>query len=189
MSSVMDTRKPQSERPPKSQTLWSWLRRVLLPLDSGVEIQPGRRDPLVVTTAPSPVAAASLDVRDNGRPTARPPATSAPVSSGVILPFPIHGEALLVKLAEVLRNRVADRGPEWDPLLLQMSRCPRSRLSIDRRAYVEFHQDCSNYRAVIEMAQETTVILETADFDTLVDFVLQYVMGRLAQPAALEAAS
>ena len=189
MSHVMDIQNRQGDRQLRSPTVWAWLRRVLRPQDRNVEVQVGRRDPLAVMAAASLVAAASCDAGDSGGAAVRLPAVGAPASSGVILPFPIHGEALLVKLAEALRNRFADRGPEWDPLLVQMSRGPRSRLSIDRRAYIEFHQDCCKYRAVIEAAHGTRVILETADFDALVDFVLPYIVGRLAQPAALEAAS
>jgi hypothetical protein len=188
MSSVMDIQNRRSDRGPKGPTWWSRLRSALLARVGGVENQCGRRDPLAPMAAPSLVPAACCNERD-GRTTAQPPDQSSPVRNGVILPFPIHGEALLVKLAEVLRSRIADRSPVWDPLLLQMSRCPRSRLSIDRRAYIEFHQDCSEYRAVIEASHETKVILETADFDALVDFLLPYVVTRLAGPAALESAT
>jgi hypothetical protein len=188
MSSVMDIQDRQGGRQLKSPTWWSRLRSALLARVGGVESQCGRGDPLAPVAAPSLVPTASCDDQD-GRATAQPAEKSVLVGSGVILPFPIHGEALLVKLAEVLRGRIADRNPERDPLLLQMSRRPRSRLSIDDKAYIEFHEDCSEYRAVIEASLETKVILETADFDTLVDFVLPYVVARLAEPAVLEAAS
>jgi hypothetical protein len=179
----MDIENGQSDRQSNGLALWSRLRSLLL--SRGAEGQ-GARTPLAVVTAPSLVPVASSATGDQGSVTARPEDQSTPMRGGVILAFPIHGEALLVKLAEVLRNRVADRCPESDPLLLVMSRYPRSRLSIDRRAYIEFYQNCSEYRAVIEASHETKVILETADFDALVDFVLQYLMGRLAKPAALE---
>lgn len=188
MSDVMDIEDRHSDGQRKSVTWWSRLRSALLARDGGVENQRGRRDPLAPMTAPSLVPTVYCDDGD-GRATAQHLDKSSPARSGVILPFPIHGEALLVKLADVLRSRIADRSPEWDPLLLQMSRRPRSRLSIDRKAYIEFHEDCSEYRAVIEASHETKVILETADFDTLVDFVLPYVIARLADPAALEAVS
>jgi len=86
-------------------------------------------------------------------------------TGGVLLPFPIHGEALLVKLADLLRSRVGDCGPECDPFLFAMSRCPRARLSLDRTAYVEFDAERVEFRAVIEAVPKTKVILETADFD------------------------
>src|SRR5262249_50100040 len=57
---------------------------------------------------------------------------------GVLLSFPIRGEALLVKLAAELRKRVADYGPQRDPFLLAIARCPDARLVIDRHAYIEF---------------------------------------------------
>jgi len=103
------------------------------------------------------------------------------VTSGVLLPFPIHGEALLVKLADLLRSRIGDRGPQRDPFLFSVSRCSCSRLSIDRVAYVDFDADRAEFRAAIEAAPQTKVILETADFDALVDFVVQYVSARLAE--------
>ena len=110
--------------------------------------------------------------------------------SAVILQFPLHGEALLVKLADMLRRRMAARsGTERDPLLLTMSRCPGSRLSIDARANVEFDADLSVYRMTIETAPDTTMTLSTTDFDTLVDFIVQYIAERISTPATLEVAS
>ncbi len=185
MSAAMDIQNGQGASRPKAMTVWSWLRRALLAPEHGVAHQHDRRDPPagVRATAPVPREVAVTDVAAascRGNPQAK---------VGVILPFPIHGEALLVKLAEVLRNRIADRGSEWDAVLPQMSRWPRSRLSIDLRTYIEFHQECGEYRVVIEASAGTKVILETADFDVVVDYVLQYVAGRLTEPAALEAAS
>jgi hypothetical protein len=110
-------------------------------------------------------------------------------ADGVVLQFPIHGEALLVRLADLLRSRLADRSPEHDPLLFMMSRGLRSRLSIDRMAYVEFHNDRCEFRVAIEASPQTKVILETADFDAVVDFVGQYISARLAEFPALEVAS
>ena len=115
--------------------------------------------------------------------------TEVLAADSVVLRFPIHGEALLVRLADLLRSRLADRGPEHDPLLLMMSRGPRSRLSIDRMAYVEFHNDRAEFRVAIEASPRTKVILETADFDAVVDFVGQYIAARLAERPALEVAS
>jgi hypothetical protein len=183
MSSVIDIQNRNGDQQPKRPGFWSRLCGALLPADRGAGHQAARRGPVAVMTAPSIVPAAA------GGSTARPQGEIAPAGPGVILPFPVHGEALLVKLADVLRDRFADRSPQRDPLLLQMSRCPGSRLSIDRTAYVEFHQDGCGYRAVIEASAETRVILETTDFDSLVDFVLPYVVGRLAKPAMLEPVS
>ncbi|MHC4043471.1 hypothetical protein [Bradyrhizobium sp. 23AC] len=113
---------------------------------------------------------------------------SAP-DTGTVLHFPIRGEALLVKLADLLRKQVASRAPERDPLLLVMSRRPGSRLSIDRVAYVDFLADRSTYHVVIEAAPDATITLDTTDFDTVVNFVMQYVTGRNSEPVALEAVS
>lgn len=185
MSAVMDIRNGQGDRRSRSLAVWSWLRSVLLRGQ-----HPGVRShlPAVVTaTAVASKRAEKTTSVDRAVTLRREP--NAWPEAEIILPFPIHGEALLVKLAEVLRNRIADHGPEWDSGLPQLSRRPWSRLSIDRQAYVEFHEDRGEYRAVIEASLGTKVIIETADFDVVVDFVLQYVSGRVAEPAELEAAS
>jgi len=113
--------------------------------------------------------------------------------SGVVLQFPLRGEALLVRLADLLRRRIASRVvsrvPERDPLLLTMSRCPGSRLSIDRCAYVEFNADQSAFLVVIEAAPDTRITLDTTDFDATVNFVVQYIAERLSTAATLEVAS
>jgi hypothetical protein len=109
--------------------------------------------------------------------------------SGILLQFPVRGEALLVRLADLLRSRIADRGVERDPLLLLISRCPGSRLSIDRSAYVEFLADRCMYCVAIEAQPDTRVTVETTDFDTVVKFVVQYVAERLSEKVFLEVAS
>jgi hypothetical protein len=108
------------------------------------------------------------------------------VPSGILLQFPLHGEALLVKLADRLRLRLASGGAERDPLLLTMSRCPGSRLSIDSSAYVAFDAHRSAYQVVIEAATDTRITLDTTDFDAAVNFVLLYIVERPTEPAALE---
>jgi hypothetical protein len=186
MNSVVDH--PGSKHDPQlgSLTWWSRLRSALLPAGRSIEDQSDGGAPPVVVAVPLLIPAA--ETQDRRSVTASVPDASGRAGSGLILPFPIHGEALLVKVGDVLRSRCADSATAWKPLL-QMSRCPRSRLSIDRDAYIEFHQDRGEYRAVFEASQATRVILETADFDDLVDFILRYVTGRMAEPAALEAAS
>jgi hypothetical protein len=109
--------------------------------------------------------------------------------SGILLQFPVRGEALLVRLADLLRSRIADRGLDRDPLLLRISRCPGSRLSIDGSAYVEFLADRCMYCVAIEAQPDTRVTVETTDFDTVVNFVVQYVAERLSEKVFLEAAS
>jgi hypothetical protein len=109
--------------------------------------------------------------------------------SGILLQFPVRGEALLVRLAELLRSRVADRKLECDPLILRISRCPEYRLSIDRSAYVEFLGDRCVYCVAIEAQPDTRVTVETTDFDTVVNFVVQYVAARLSEKVLLEVAS
>ncbi|MCA6116438.1 hypothetical protein J6524_16245 [Bradyrhizobium sp. WSM 1738] len=108
---------------------------------------------------------------------------------GVVLQFPVRGEALLVRLADLLRSRIADHALERDPLFLLISRCPGSRLSIDRSAYVEFLADRCMYHVAIEAQPDTKVTVETTDFDTVVKFIVQYVAERLSEKVLLEAAS
>jgi hypothetical protein len=116
-------------------------------------------------------------------------APAEPRANAVLLSFPIRGEALLVKLAAELRKRVADYGPQRDPFLLTIARCPGARLAIDRHACVEFITGQSTYRVIVSIAEGTRFTLETADFDTLVKFVAQYVTDRLSEPMVWEAAS
>lgn len=99
---------------------------------------------------------------------------------GIVLPFPVRGEALLVTLAARLRERFAGDAFEREPLALTISRCPQSRLSIDRDAYVEFDADRAVYHTAIETTVDTTIMLDTTDFDTAVNFIAHYLSGRLA---------
>ncbi len=180
MGTAMDIRDDMQK---SGRTLWSRLRRALS--FAGRTVIEGQTSSIAVT-APSftsriPAAAArGIEQAEAGG--------SGP-ETGILLHFPIHGEALLVKLADLLRKRVANRGFERDPLLLMMSRCPGSRLSIDRIAYIDFLADRSMYHVVIEAAPDAKISLDTTDFDTVVDFVVQYVTERISRPVALEAAS
>uniref|UniRef100_A0A973WXE4 Uncharacterized protein n=1 Tax=Bradyrhizobium quebecense TaxID=2748629 RepID=A0A973WXE4_9BRAD len=107
---------------------------------------------------------------------------------GEVVAFPVHGEALLVKLADLLRRRVAGREPADNPLRLTISRCPWTRLSIDATAYVDYLSDVETFHAAIEAGPDTKVILKTTDFDALAGFVMQYVNDRLLDRASVEAA-
>lgn len=174
--------------------LSSWFRGASASLGCGTTDRCDGRDDSAVATL-SPLSARGLvSARGLGQ---APGEVSAPevrgleavATSGVLVPFPIHGEALLVKLADVLRNRLANPRSERDPLLLKMSRDPTSRLAIDDAAYVEFLSDQATYHVVIEAGSDTKVMLDTTDFDTLVRFVAQYVTERPAELATLEAVS
>ena len=168
------------------RAVWRWLRRLRRPVVCDT-CESGHRDVLPVTApplvpvadraAPGGLVSAGLVGDGNG-----------PAAGATVLLFPIHGEALLVRLAEVLRRRVDDMKLGCDPLLLQIARSSRTRLSIDPTAYVEFMPECAEFRAVLEAQHGIRVILETADFDALVDFVVPYVGLRLAE-CDLEAAS
>jgi hypothetical protein len=108
--------------------------------------------------------------------------------SGKLLQFPIRGEALLVRLADLLRHQAASRCIGHDSLQLTVSRGPTMRLSIDDTAYVEFNADTCSYYVAVAAAPDTLLTLESSDFDTIVSFVVQYVRGCRAEPAFLVAA-
>lgn len=160
------------------RTLWSWFRGAPWSIDREVSARRG-----LSIVAPPAVAGSEQH--------AVLPAVSRnhAAQGGVLLPFPFRGEALLVKLADQLRSRIANLRLDRDPLLLLISRCPGSRLSIDRAAYVEYLTDRCLYCVAIEAQPDTRVTLETSDFDTVVQFVVQYVAERLSEPVPLEVAS
>lgn len=164
-----------------ARALWSWLRAILSCADRTATDLP----PTVTNPRPLVPLVSTAEVQNVERAGAGP---SAP-DTGMVLHFPIRGEALLVKLADLLRKQVASRAPERDPLLLVMSRCPGSRLSIDRVAYVDFLAGRSTYHVVIEAAPDATITLDTTDFDTVVNFLVQYITDRNSEPVALEAVS
>jgi hypothetical protein len=179
MSTAMDMRAD----PRKGvRTMWSWLRGTLSFTGRDI-IDVQARSP-VVGVHSVPARTPAVGARDSAR-----TGTGGHAEAGIVLHFPIHGEALLVKLAELLRKRVANRGLERDPLLLMISRSPSPRLSIDRTAYIDFLADRSTYHFVIEAAPDAKVTLDTTDFDTVVRFVVQYVTDRISGSVALEAAS
>ena len=124
----------------------------------------------------------AVDLQSAGRPTDAVPNAS-------VLQFPVRGEALLARLAELLRTRIADRRLERDPQFLRISRCPGYRLSIDDSGYVEFLADRFVFCVAMEAQPDTRVTVETTDFDTVVKFVVQYVAARLSENVRLEAAS
>jgi hypothetical protein len=106
-----------------------------------------------------------------------------------ILPFPCRGNARLISFAQELRIRFARCSPAHDPFLFLLSTRPITRLAIDRAASIEFRGDRSEYRVAIEASADTKVTVETGDFDTVADFVGQYIAARLSQPNKGEVAS
>ncbi|MBB5048289.1 hypothetical protein HNR60_003052 [Rhodopseudomonas rhenobacensis] len=165
MNRIMDIREDTKRG---ARTFWAWLRR-----------------------APAPGAGRPTPPFDAGseRINAAPGGHQRSAPSGVVLQFPLRGEALLVRLAEALRCKFAGRGPQRDPLLLTISRCPGSRLTIDGATFVEFDADRSAYHVAVEAAPDTLITLQTTDFELVVDFVAHYVAERASDPATLEAAS
>ena len=115
----------------------------------------------------------------------------SPTGNGhcVVLAFPIRGEALLVRLAGVLRDSLMCNAPGAGPFLLTLSRVPRSRLSIDAAAYVEFRTETATFQLTVETAPDARMTLETGDFDTLVKFVVEYIAEKRRDPHQLEVAS
>jgi hypothetical protein len=145
-------------------TLWAWLRRAASGT-AGEQAGQGDIAPL------------------------SPPDAGLCQESGIVLPFPLRGEALLVRLAELLRRRVAELVPQCERLSLTLSQHPALRLSIDESAYVEFDAPSAEFNLVIEAPSGTRMIIQTTDFDAVVKFVLQYVVEKLSDDAVLEAAS
>jgi hypothetical protein len=162
-----------------SRTLWSWLRGMMRYFDHGDDGLDANSAERLQPVSMWPCGV--VELRLSPQPGKPEPAR------GDVLPFPIRGEALLVRLAEVLRSRLAEQGLDHDPLLLTIARSPGSRLLIDGVAYVDYLSDLSTYRAAIEAVPDTKVIVETSDFDTLVSFIVQYLTDRLSEPAATEA--
>jgi hypothetical protein len=116
-------------------------------------------------------------------------ATVAPAEEAAVLHFPIRGEALLARLADLLRDRLQCGDASRDPFLLTLSRGPRPRLSIDRAVYVEFHPEWASFHLIVDAAPDSRVTLETTDFDTVEKFVVQYLTDRCRDRGQFEAAS
>lgn len=144
-------------------TLWAWLRRGA----SKVAAEPALQDTVALSSANDGTAQ----------------------GAGIVLPFPLRGEALLVRLAELLRRRVAELVPQCERLSLTLSHHPALRLSIDESAFIEFDAPSAEFNLVIEAPSGTRMIIQTTDFDAVVKFVLQYVVEKLSDDAVLEAAS
>ncbi|UGY06230.1 hypothetical protein [Bradyrhizobium quebecense] len=168
---------PLTER----RTLRSWLSSMMRSFDHGRgAADVTRAEPVSQVSiragigAELPVLPVAADVREEPR--------------GEVVAFPVHGEALLVKLADLLRRGVAGREPADNPLWLTISRCPWARLSIDATAYVDYLSEVETFHAAIEAGPDTKVILKTTDFDALASFVMQYVNDRLLDRASVEAA-
>jgi hypothetical protein len=138
---------------------------------------PLSRDPAESHPGMAEACSASVGNEDVSKPTA------------VLLPFPIRGEALLVRLADLLRRQVGDDRPRRDPFLFALSRRHASRLTLDYQSYVEFVDKRAEFRFAIDVAPNTSITITTGDFDALVEFVVQYVSARLSETPALEAAS
>jgi hypothetical protein len=119
------------------------------------------------------------------RPRRQKPGLSGAMT-GAVVQFPFHGEALLAKLADDLRETFGREALERDGMHLEMSRGPSSRLSIDDAACVEFRGGQLGYRMSIDVSFGTMIALETLEFETVVEFVGQYVAARLSDAALAE---
>jgi hypothetical protein len=168
MRAAVDTREETS---PSSSTLWTRLRDTFW---RGERV--GEEGRAMAEPATPPVATCT-DI-----------SPTAHAAAGKLLQFPIRGEALLVRLADLLRSQVDDRDLDRDSLQLTMSRRPITRLSIDDTAYVEFNAETASYYVEVTASPDTRLTLQSSDFDTIVNFVVQYVRGCYAEPASLVAA-
>lgn len=161
----------------RRRTPWRWLRDMALAFERR---HAGRRHE---TSAPQ---SSGHEAGAGGMAVFR---TDAAQHGSAVLPFPISGEAVLVRLAHVLRDRIGSAGSDGDRLLLTISRGPRCRLTIDDSAYVEFWHDKPSFHVAIEAAPDTTVSLTTDDFDIVVGCIAHYLVEKLAVQAILEVAS
>jgi hypothetical protein len=110
-------------------------------------------------------------------------------ATATLLPFPIRGEALLVKLATQLKGIVEKDQLRRSPFLFAMTHAPHARLLIDEMAHAEFDVVRGEYRIQVLVTPDTRVTAETTDFDVMVDFIAQYMRERLVETSALEVAS
>jgi hypothetical protein len=174
------TRHLQNDRQQRGGLLRSWLRNALL-FGIGSAAVTDAADVEQSLLRPDDATGVQLDLVENEG--------CRSGNGSVVLPFPIHGEALLVRLAELLRRHVGDFEPMHDPFLFAISRCPGSWLGIDSNASVEFVASRCEFRFEVDVVPNTSIVIRTGDFDSLVEFVVQYVSARLAEPPSLEAVS
>jgi hypothetical protein len=109
------------------------------------------------------------------------PAATTQSKSATVLAFPIRGDALLVKLAEILKARISEKPEQSHRFRLSLVRAPRLRLVIDEAAHIEFDVVRSAFTMVVDVEYGTELTLDTAEFDTLVRFVVQYVRDKLTE--------
>lgn len=157
----------------RSRRLWSRLRGMARAFDGGFGGGALRRSVAVKGSVPEAMPSSQ---------------TSA---GNAVLEFPVRGEALLVTLAHVLRERFGEQGPDCDPSLFTISRGAACRLTIGRGAYVEFHRNKSRapFLVAVEVEPDTTVSVHTPDFSTVARMVVHYVRHERRDAAKLEAAS
>ncbi len=130
-------------------------------------------------------AVVNLPSRNEGSPRA----ANESDATAMVLPFPIRGEALLVKLATHLKGVVEKDRLRRSPFLFAITHAPHARLLIDEMAHAEFDVIRGEYRIQVLVTPETRVTAETSDFDVMVDFIAQYMRERLVETSALEVAS
>lgn len=112
-----------------------------------------------------------------------------PGATAALLPFPIRGEALLVRLATRLKAVVEKDQLRRSPFLFAITHSPHARLLIDEMAHAEFDAVSREYRVQVLVTPDTRVTAETSDFDVMVDFIAQYMRERLLETSTLEVAS
>ncbi|MBB4198982.1 hypothetical protein CCR94_08125 [Rhodoblastus sphagnicola] len=115
-----------------------------------------------------------------------PPVARA-AETAALLRFPIRGEALLVGLAKCLRMRIAAMGIPGDLVVLEIERGDRSCLRIDDASYIAFDPREAVYDLILHFAEDTTMRIETASVDVLMQFVVQYLEAKQADLTSGEA--
>jgi hypothetical protein len=187
-SAKMKTQSRQSYLRRGGRMLQSWRRDVTAALSLDADDCCAPRDRLTALTPPSPGGETSSAVPDEAR-AELSQSSEQPPKRSVLLPSPIPGKALLVKLAPVLPNHVADPQPNRDPLLLTILRCPPLCLSVDRAVNVEFRDESSAYPIAVDISLSRRVSVEAADFEAPVEFIAQYVATQVGEHLALAVSS
>lgn len=95
-----------------------------------------------------------------------------------VIALPITRRQQLNQLARDIRTRFGDAGDasSEDQLLLTVVAVPKPRLYIDRTAHIEVREETNPYRVVLGDEFDTRVILETADFGLVQEFICQYLV-------------
>lgn len=113
----------------------------------------------------------------SGSETAGKVATPVGAPGAAVLPFPMTGRGLLLRLAQDLGHLVGkDDAEAGDPVLLALAPGSQQRLTIDSTAYVDVREGILPYRVVLGDEFATRITLETTDVAEVHSFISQYLL-------------